>query len=243
MPSCIPSIGSRVVSLFRSIPSPHAERIPADGNAASPETKSARERGSSKRRWHSSSSSSTTVSGRMISSSPLQSAMSIMPPEDSMKTEVSPFPAAKTDAQWKVLLTPEQFRILRKKGTEAPGTGYYNKVFPTKGYFACAACRHPLYPASAKFAAGCGWPAFDCFFKGSVHMQPDTSLGMKRVEIVCANCGGHLGHLFEGEGFTQTNERHCVNSVSIRYIADAKPAPPSAVTTYKLERARQAQPK
>ena len=83
----------------------------------------------------------------------------------------------------------------------------------TEGHFVCRACRAPLYSARAKFDSGCGWPAFDKCYKGSVDIKTDVSFGMRRVEILCANCGGHLGHVFEGERFTKSNERHCVNSV------------------------------
>ncbi|EPT25860.1 putative peptide methionine sulfoxide reductase msrB [Toxoplasma gondii TgCatPRC2] len=238
MPSFVPSIGLKLRSLFRSI-SPHRTERCSAGDATQPEAQTDHGKGLWKRRWYSSGSSSTTFSQRTMSVPSNEVPAPPRGPNVPAKTEVSRFPSAKTDAQWKVLLTPEQFRVLRKKGTETPGTGYYNKLFPTKGYFACAACRHPLFPASAKFASGCGWPAFDRFFRGSVYMEEDNSFGMKRVEIVCANCGGHLGHLFEGEGFTATNERHCVNSVSIRYIEEGKAIPSSAVTTYKQEKAKQ----
>ena len=113
-----------------------------------------------------------------------------------------------------------EYRVLREKGTERPGTGEYNKFYPKDGHFVCAApsCATPLYSAAAKFDSGCGWPAFDKIVEGSVVTQTDMSMGMKRIEIMCAKCGGHLGHVFEGERFTETNERHCVNSVSVKYV-------------------------
>ncbi|EOD33826.1 putative peptide methionine-R-sulfoxide reductase, partial [Emiliania huxleyi CCMP1516] len=106
-------------------------------------------------------------------------------------------------------LSDEEYYVLRQKGTEYPGSGKYDKFYPKAGHFVCGGCGAPLYSAAAKFDSGCGWPAFDRI--------TDTSLGMRRVEILCGSCGGHLGHVFEGETrFTRTNERHCVNSASVR---------------------------
>jgi len=125
-------------------------------------------------------------------------------------------PSEVSDSEWKTLLTDEQFRILRMKGTEYPGTGEYNKYYPKDGVFCCAGCHAPLYKSETKFDSGCGWPAFYDGLPGAVKEVPDAD-GM-RIEIVCSNCGGHLGHVFKGEGFkTPTNARHCVNSVSIKY--------------------------
>ncbi|CEL95436.1 unnamed protein product [Vitrella brassicaformis CCMP3155] len=135
------------------------------------------------------------------------------------------FEINKPPEEWKKELTPEQYHIIREKGTERPGTGEYNKFYPDEGYFACAACGNPLYSAKAKFDSGCGWPAFDKCYKESVYTETDSSFGMIRIEIMCANCGGHLGHVFTGERFTDTNERHCVNSVSVKYVKGA-PSPP-----------------
>jgi peptide-methionine (R)-S-oxide reductase len=129
-----------------------------------------------------------------------------------------------TDAEWKKKLTSAEYSVIRKKGTEAPNTGEYNKFKPKEGYFACKACDNPLYSYKAKFDSGCGWPAFDRCFKNSVATHVDGSMFMRRVEITCAKCDGHLGHVFEGEGFTDTNERHCVNSISVKYISNAIPS-------------------
>eukprot|EP00193_Tetraselmis_chui_P012136 CAMPEP_0177774000 /NCGR_PEP_ID=MMETSP0491_2-20121128/13229_1 /TAXON_ID=63592 /ORGANISM="Tetraselmis chuii, Strain PLY429" /LENGTH=147 /DNA_ID=CAMNT_0019292261 /DNA_START=89 /DNA_END=532 /DNA_ORIENTATION=+ len=132
------------------------------------------------------------------------------------------FPVQKSDEEWKAELTPEEFRVLRAKGTEPPRTGEYDKFYPGEGYFACRACKHPLYTAKAKFDSGCGWPAFDKCFKGGVATETDNSIpGRPRIEIMCGNCGGHLGHVFTGEGFTDTNERHCVNSISVKYMKES----------------------
>lgn len=100
----------------------------------------------------------------------------------------------KSDDEWKAELGDAEYYILREKGTERPGTGEYNKFYPKSGHFTCAGCGTPLYSAEAKFDSGCGWPAFDKIVEGSVVTQTDASLGMVRVEIMCAGCGGHLGH-------------------------------------------------
>lgn len=118
---------------------------------------------------------------------------------------------------------PEQFRILREKGTEPPGSGKYDKHYPDEGVYTCAGCQAPLYKAGHKFKSGCGWPAyFDCI-PGAVSRHEDKTFGMLRTEIVCSNCGGHLGHVFKGEGLpTPTDERHCVNSISLNFSPDDK---------------------
>mmetsp|Transcript_587 Transcript_587/g.701 ORF Transcript_587/g.701 Transcript_587/m.701 type:complete len:264 (-) Transcript_587:40-831(-) len=129
----------------------------------------------------------------------------------------------KSDAEWKQELTSAQYRVLRRKGTEPAGTGEYDRFYPIKGYFVCAGCGNPLYSAESKFKSGCGWPAFDKCYNSSVRTEVDNTLGMRRIEILCAKCDGHLGHVFEGERFTPTNERHCVNSVSVKYIDSEAP--------------------
>ncbi|KAJ3252734.1 Peptide methionine sulfoxide reductase B2, chloroplastic [Boothiomyces macroporosus] len=124
---------------------------------------------------------------------------------------------SKTEEEWRAILSPEQFRVIRQKGTEAPGTGEYNKHYKD-GVYTCAACDAPLYKSTTKFDSGCGWPAFFDAIPGAVKRNEDNSHGMKRIEIVCSSCGGHLGHVFKGEGFkTPTDERHCVNSVSLKF--------------------------
>ncbi|KAF9388322.1 Peptide methionine sulfoxide reductase B2, chloroplastic [Podila verticillata] len=121
----------------------------------------------------------------------------------------------KTDQEWRTVLSPEQFRVLRQKGTERPNTSEYNK-HTDKGVYSCAGCQTPLYTSSTKFNSGCGWPAFFDAIPGAVgrHADPDGH----RIEIVCNACGGHLGHVFKGEGFpTPTDERHCVNGISLKF--------------------------
>jgi len=114
-------------------------------------------------------------------------------------------------------LTPEEERIILKKGTEAPFTGEYDQ-FWEKGVFACKRCNEPLYRSDDKFDAGCGWPAFDQEIEGKVKRLPDAD-GF-RTEIECANCGAHLGHVFEGERLTEKDTRHCVNSLSMKFVPE-----------------------
>lgn len=113
-------------------------------------------------------------------------------------------------------LTPEEKKIIEEKGTEAPFTGEYDNFFPPDGIFVCRKCNNPLFSSKAKFDAGCGWPAFDDNFEGAVKRILDAD--GRRVEIQCAKCSGHLGHVFEGEKITVKNIRHCVNSLSIKFI-------------------------
>ncbi|KFZ06050.1 hypothetical protein V501_07772 [Pseudogymnoascus sp. VKM F-4519 (FW-2642)] len=128
------------------------------------------------------------------------------------------FPVQKSNDEWQAVLSKEQFRILRQKGTEPPGTGKYDTHTPSSGTYTCAGCSAPLYTASHKFASGCGWPAYFDSIPGAVERRADRSMGATRTEIICANCGGHLGHVFKGEGYeTPTDERHCVNSVSLNF--------------------------
>ncbi|KAF3784120.1 Peptide methionine sulfoxide reductase B3 [Nymphaea thermarum] len=132
-------------------------------------------------------------------------------------TMAPPGSVNKTEEEWMAILSPEQFRILRQKGTEYPGTGEYDKFFED-GIYNCAGCGTPLYKSTTKFNSGCGWPAFYEGFPGAIHRSPDPD--GRRVEITCAACGGHLGHVFKGEGFpTPTDERHCVNSISIKFVS------------------------
>jgi peptide-methionine (R)-S-oxide reductase len=125
------------------------------------------------------------------------------------------YPIEKTEAQWLEELGREKYHILREKGTEYPHSGIYNLHYE-KGTYICAGCQEPLFESNSKFDAHCGWPSFDESIPGKVEYIKDTTHGMIRTEILCANCGGHLGHVFN-DGPTQTKNRYCVNSLSIDF--------------------------
>ncbi len=120
-----------------------------------------------------------------------------------------------TEDEWRVRLDPAEFRVLRQAGTEPAWSGEYVDT-KTAGMYHCRGCGAELYPSSTKFDSHCGWPSFDDAIPGAVKEIEDRTHGMVRVEIRCARCDGHLGHVFRGEGFTDKNTRHCVNSLSIR---------------------------
>ncbi len=116
---------------------------------------------------------------------------------------------------WKDKLSPEEYYVLREKGTERSFSGKYNMHFE-KGTYVCNACKTPLFSSSTKFDAGCGWPSFDQALEGKIEYKQDRSHGVIRTEILCANCNSHLGHVFE-DGPTETGLRYCVNSVSLDF--------------------------
>jgi len=122
----------------------------------------------------------------------------------------------RSEKQWKKILDDDIFRILRKKETEPPFTGKFlnNKE---KGVYVCAGCKNPLFSSDTKFESGSGWPSFwDVLSKGSIDLKTDNSLGMKRVEVLCGKCGGHLGHVFD-DGPKPTRKRYCINSASLDF--------------------------
>ena len=123
----------------------------------------------------------------------------------------------KTEAEWKEILTPQQYYILRQKGTDMPGDGGYTQHFD-KGTYHCAACDAQLFESGTKYESHCGWPSFDDAIDGAVEYHLDKSHGMIRTEITCSRCGGHLGHVFDDGPRDTTGKRYCVNTTSLRFV-------------------------
>ena len=126
------------------------------------------------------------------------------------------YPMQKTDEQWRAELTPEEYAVLRQAGTERPWTGEYNDT-KTEGVYSCRACDAELFRSDTKFDSHCGWPSFYAPSEtDNVILREDLSMGTKRVEVLCASCGSHLGHVFDDAPQTPTGDRYCMNSVSLK---------------------------
>jgi peptide-methionine (R)-S-oxide reductase len=125
----------------------------------------------------------------------------------------------RSEEEWRAQLNPAEFAVLRQAGTERPWTGEYTET-KTEGLYECRACGAELFRSDTKFDSHCGWPSFFSPLAGdSVILREDRALGMKRVEVICATCHSHLGHVFEGEGYpTPTDQRYCINSVSLKLV-------------------------
>jgi peptide-methionine (R)-S-oxide reductase len=124
------------------------------------------------------------------------------------------------EAEWRVRLSPEEFRVLRQGGTEPAWTGEYVNT-KTSGTYHCRACGAKLFDSVTKFDSHCGWPSFDEAIPGTIRYLEDRSHGTVRTEVRCANCDSHLGHVFHGEHFTSTDARYCINSISIKLEPEA----------------------
>ncbi len=135
------------------------------------------------------------------------------------KTEnkTTDYKVTKSEAEWKEILSPEQYAVLRKAATEVPHSSELNDI-DVPGTFICAGCGNELYETKHKFESGTGWPSFDRAIKGSVAYGADSKLGYQRDEVHCADCGGHLGHVFDDGPRATTGKRHCINGVAMNFV-------------------------
>ena len=133
----------------------------------------------------------------------------------------TPFEVVRSEDEWRAELTPAEYQVLRQGGTEAPFVGEYTDT-KTAGVYSCRACGAELFRSDTKFDSHCGWPSFWSPLAGDAVVElEDRSMGMRRVEVRCATCGSHLGHVFDGEGYgTPTDQRYCINSISVRLVPD-----------------------
>jgi peptide-methionine (R)-S-oxide reductase len=135
-----------------------------------------------------------------------------------MTTSKNNFKIQKTEQEWKEILTPEQFNVLRKHGTERAGTSPLDKNYD-RGTYVCAGCGEPLFNSETKYNSGTGWPSFYAPLEDAVETSIDRSLFMTRTEVHCSNCGGHLGHVFD-DGPRPTGKRYCMNGVALKFISE-----------------------
>lgn len=134
------------------------------------------------------------------------------------KKEAKVYPVQKSEAEWKAELSELQFYVLREAGTERAFTSELNKN-NAEGIYHCAACNHPLFRSEHKFDSGTGWPSFDREIKGNVEYSTDYNIGYARTEEHCANCGGHLGHVFDDGPRETTGKRHCINGAALNFVS------------------------
>lgn len=137
--------------------------------------------------------------------------------QESKKKDKKTYKVEKTNTEWKKLLSPQEYYVLREAGTERPFTSPLNKNYK-EGTFVCAACKTPLYKSEHKFDSGTGWPSFDRAIKGNVELDVDYKIGYARTELKCNTCGGHLGHSFDDGPAKTTGKRHCINGVALNFI-------------------------